>query len=178
MVEEIDRVDRVISELLEFAKPSDIQLHPVQPDQLVKNSLRIIRHEAQSAGIRIKEKINAPVPELYLDPDRFSQVLLNLYINAMQAMPHGGELTVEARIDGDAVLFAVSDTGEGIGPDDQAAVFNPYYTTKKKGTGLGLAIVHKIIESHNGAIWLDSVRGKGTTFFISIPLENRQKERS
>jgi two-component system sensor histidine kinase HydH len=140
--------------------------------------LRIIRHEAQSAGIRIKEKINAPVPELYLDPDRFSQVLLNLYINAMQAMPHGGELTVEARIDGDAVLFAVSDTGEGIGPDDQAAVFNPYYTTKKKGTGLGLAIVHKIIESHNGAIWLDSVRGKGTTFFISIPLENRQKERS
>jgi two-component system, NtrC family, sensor histidine kinase HydH len=94
----------------------------------------------------------------------------------MQSMPHGGDLTVDVRVKGDAVLFAVSDTGQGILPDDQAAVFNPYYTTKKKGTGLGLAIVHKIIEGHNGTVWLDSDKGKGTTFYISIPLENRQKE--
>ncbi|MFO7910848.1 MAG: ATP-binding protein [Desulfotignum sp.] len=176
MVEEIDRVDRVISELLEFARPADLKLRPSQPDQLIKNSLRIIRHETRSAGIRVVEKIDAPLPELHLDPDRFSQVLLNLYINAMQAMPHGGDLTVAVRVEEESVLFAVSDTGEGISPDDQTAVFNPYYTTKKKGTGLGLAIVHKIIEDHNGTIWLDSVKGKGTTFFISIPLENRQKE--
>ncbi len=177
MVEEIDRVDRVISELLEFARPADLKPGPAQPDQLIKNTLRIIRHEAESAGIRVKEKIAAQLPDLHLDPDRFSQVLLNLFINAMQAMPHGGDLTVDARVKDDAVLFAVSDTGEGILPDDQAVVFNPYYTTKKKGTGLGLAIVHKIIESHNGTVWLDSVKGKGTTFYISIPLENRQKER-
>ncbi|MCA1785133.1 MAG: PAS domain-containing protein, partial [Desulfobacteraceae bacterium] len=178
MIEEIDRVDRVISELLEFARPADLQLRPTQPEPLISHSLRIIRHEARNAGIRINERINAPLPELYLDPDRFSQVLLNLYINAIQAMPHGGELTVDVRVEGDAVLFAVSDTGEGIMPDDQAAVFNPYYTTKKKGTGLGLAIVHKIIEGHNGTIWLESAPGKGTTFFISIPLEKQQKESS
>jgi two-component system, NtrC family, sensor histidine kinase HydH len=176
MVEEIDRVDRVISELLEFARPADLKPGPAQPGPLVKNALRIIRHEAQSAGIRIMEKIEAPLPDLHLDKDRFSQVLLNLYINAMQSMPHGGDLTVDVRVKGDAVLFAVSDTGQGILPDDQAAVFNPYYTTKKKGTGLGLAIVHKIIEGHNGTVWLDSDKGKGTTFYISIPLENRQKE--
>jgi two-component system, NtrC family, sensor histidine kinase HydH len=176
MVEEIDRVDRVISELLEFARPADLKRGPVQPGPLVKNTLRIIRHEAESTGIRIEEKIDPPLPDLFVDPDRFSQVLLNLFINAMQAMPQGGDLTVDVRVNEDAVLFAVSDTGEGILPDDQAAVFNPYFTTKKKGTGLGLAIVHKIIEGHNGTVWLDSVKGKGTTFFISIPLENRQKE--
>jgi len=176
MVEEIDRVDRVISELLEFARPADLQLRPTQPEPLISHSLHIIRHEAGNAGIRINERIDAPLPELFLDPDRFSQVLLNLYINAIQAMPHGGDLTVDVRVKEDAVLFAVSDTGQGILPDDQSAVFNPYYTTKKKGTGLGLAIVHKIIENHNGTVWLDSAMGKGTTFYISILLENRQKE--
>ncbi|MCF8093455.1 MAG: PAS domain-containing protein [Desulfotignum sp.] len=176
MVEEIDRVDRVISELLEFARPADLQLHPTQPDLLIKNSLRIIRHEAESAGIRVTEKIDAPLPELHLDQDRFSQVLLNLYINAIQSMKHGGDLTVDVSVKEDAVLFAVSDTGEGISPDDQAAVFNPYYTTKKKGTGLGLAIAHKIIEGHNGTIWFESIKGKGTTFFVSIPLKKQQRK--
>jgi two-component system sensor histidine kinase HydH len=176
MVEEIDRVDRVISELLEFARPADLQLRPTPPELLIKNSLRIIRHEAQSAGIRVKEKIDVRLPELHLDPDRFSQVLLNLYINAIQSMKHGGDLTVDVSMKREAVLFAVSDTGEGISPEDQPAVFNPYYTTKKKGTGLGLAIVHKIVEGHNGAIWLESAPGKGTTFFVSIPLKKQQRK--
>lgn len=174
MVEEIDRVDRVISELLEFARPADLQLRPTQPETLIHHSLGIIKHEAQSAGIRVKEIIDAPLPDACLDPDRFTQVLLNLYINAMQAMKNGGDLTVDVRCEGDALRFAVSDTGEGIGPDNQAAVFNPYYTTKKKGTGLGLAIAYKIIESHNGTLWLESTPGKGTTFFISIPLKKNK----
>jgi two-component system sensor histidine kinase HydH len=174
MVEEIDRVDRVISELLEFARPADLQLRPTQPETLIHHSLGIIKHEAQSAGIRVKEIIDAPLPDACLDPDRFTQVLLNLYINAMQAMKNGGDLTVDVRCEGDALRFAVSDTGEGIRPDNQAAVFNPYYTTKKKGTGLGLAIAYKIIESHNGTLWLESTPGKGTTFFISIPLKKNK----
>jgi two-component system sensor histidine kinase HydH len=176
MVEEIDRVDRVISELLEFARPADLQLRATQPELLIRHSLGIVRHEARTAGIRITEKIDAPLPKIPLDPDRFTQVLLNLYINAIQSMKNGGDLTVGVRVEGDAIGFAVSDTGEGIDSDDLALVFNPYYTTKKNGTGLGLAIAHKIIESHNGTIRLDSVKGKGTTFYISIPLENRQKE--
>ncbi len=176
MVEEIDRVDRVISELLEFARPADLQLRPTQPEPLIRHSLHIIRHEAGNAGIRINERIHAPLPELHLDPDRFSQVLLNLYINAIQAMKDGGDLTVDVRVKENAVLFAVSDTGEGILSDDQGAVFNPYYTTKKKGTGLGLAIVHKIVEGHNGAIWLESAPEKGATFFVSIPLKKQQRK--
>lgn len=176
MVEEIDRVDRVISELLEFARPADLQLRPTQPEPLIRHSLGIVRHEARTAGIRITEKIDAPLPQVFLDPDRFTQVLLNLYINAIQAMKNGGVLTVEVRVEEDAIRFAVSDTGDGIAPEDLASVFNPYYTTKKNGTGLGLAIAHKIIESHNGTLRLDSVKGTGTTFYMSIPLENRKKD--
>ncbi|HKL02001.1 MAG TPA: ATP-binding protein [Desulfotignum sp.] len=178
MVEEIDRVDRVISELLEFARPADLQLRTTQPEPLVRHSLHIIRHEAQTAGIQINESITTPLSELSLDPDRFTQVLLNLYINAIQAMPDGGVLTVDVRMEKTAVCFAVSDTGHGIVPDDQTAVFNPYFTTKKQGTGLGLAIVHKIIESHNGTIRLESHPGKGTVFFISIPLKKPQRKPS
>ncbi|MCF8089153.1 MAG: PAS domain-containing protein [Desulfotignum sp.] len=176
MVEEIDRVDRVITELLEFARPSDLELCPTQPEPLIRYSIGIVQHEAQSAGIRIIKKIDSPLPQVLLDPDRFTQVLLNLYLNAIQAMKHGGDLTVDVRVENDVMVFAVSDTGDGIAPQDLSSVFNPYYTTKKNGTGLGLAIAHKIIESHNGTIRLDSVKGKGTTFFILIPLENRKKE--
>jgi two-component system sensor histidine kinase HydH len=176
MIQEIDRVDRVISELLEFARPADLQLRPTQPEPLIRHSLGIIRHEAQSSGIRITEKIDAPLPQIFLDPDRFTQVLLNLYLNAIQAMKNGGDLTVAVRVTQDAMVFAVSDTGDGIAPEDLASVFTPYYTTKKNGTGLGLAIAHKIIESHNGNIRLDSIKGTGTTFYMSIPLENRPKE--
>ena len=176
MIQEIDRVDRVISELLEFARPADLQLRPTQPEPVIRHSLGIVRHEARNAGIRITEKIAAPLPRVSMDPDRFTQVLLNLYLNAIQAMKEGGELTVEARREHDTIVFTVSDTGEGIAPDALASVFNPYYTTKKNGTGLGLAIAHKIIEHHNGTIRVDSVKEKGTTFYISIPIESREKE--
>jgi two-component system sensor histidine kinase HydH len=176
MIQEIDRVDRAISELLEFARPADLQLRPTQPEPLIRHSLGIVRHEAQSSGIRITEKIDAPLPQIFLDPDRFTQVLLNLYLNAIHAMKNGGDLTVAVRVTQDAMVFAVSDTGDGIDPEDLASVFTPYYTTKKNGTGLGLAIAHKIIESHNGNILLDSIKGTGTTFYMSIPLENRPKE--
>lgn len=176
MVEEIDRVDRVISELLEFARPSDLQLRPAQPEPLIRHSIGIVRHEAKNAGIRITEKIETPLPRVLLDPDRFTQVLLNLYLNAIQAMQHGGDLIVDVRAEQDDMVVAVSDTGDGIAPQDLTSIFNPYYTTKKKGTGLGLAIAHKTIENHNGTIRVDSVKGKGSTFYISIPLETRQKE--
>ncbi|MEX1300934.1 MAG: ATP-binding protein [Desulfotignum sp.] len=176
MVDEIDRVDRVISELLEFARPADLELRPTQPEPLIRHSLGIVRHEARAAGIRVTEKIDTPLPQVLLDPDRFTQVLLNLYLNAMQAMKYGGDLTVDVRVEDKNIVFTVSDTGEGIAADDQSSVFNPYFTTKKNGTGLGLAIAHKIIENHNGTIRLNSVKGKGTTFYLSIPLENRQKE--
>lgn len=170
MAGEVDRVDRVISELLEFARPADLNLQETDIDQFIRNSLRIIKHEAEVAKVNIITKIDPSLPILRIDPDRFTQVLLNLYINAIQAMKDGGDLTVNVRTQYDTVIFTITDTGKGISPDDQANIFTPYYTTKKNGTGLGLAIVYKIIESHNGTINIESVNGEGTTVSISIPL--------
>ncbi|WP_457552402.1 ATP-binding protein [Desulfobacula sp.] len=175
MAQEVDRVDRVISELLEFARPADLKLKQTDIAQFIHNSLRIIRHEAEDAKVTIIEEIDTALPLLRIDPDRFTQVLLNLYINAIHAMKNGGDLTIKAKARENAIIFKICDTGEGISQEDQANIFNPYYTTKKKGTGLGLAIVYKIIESHNGTIYIASMDGRGTTFVISIPIPANQE---
>ncbi len=174
MAEEVDRVDRVISELLEFAKPAELKLKETDVEQLISNSLRIIKHEAADAGVNIIKEFDQPLPVLKIDPDRFTQVLLNLYINAIQAMEDGGALTIKAGIKKDALILKICDTGIGISPENQESIFNPYFTTKKQGTGLGLAIVYKIIESHKGTIHIESIKGHGTTFVILIPVNSDQ----
>jgi two-component system, NtrC family, sensor histidine kinase HydH len=110
--------------------------------------------------------------EVTLDPDKMKQVLLNLYLNALEAMEKNGTLTVDIRdAPSDTVEIAVSDTGAGIKKADLAHVFDPYFTTKPSGTGLGLAIVHKIIESHGGEIRVESREGEGTRFVVSLPVQ-------
>jgi len=176
MAEEVDRVNRVISELLEFARPVDLKLEKTDITEFVNNSLRIIKYEAEMANVNIIASIDSSIPRMEIDNDRFSQVLLNLYINGIQAMKNGGDLTVIVRLEKEDVVFEISDTGVGISPEEQVNIFNPYFTTKKMGTGLGLAIVHKVIESHHGTINIISSEAKGTTFVISIP-KNQKLEK-
>jgi two-component system sensor histidine kinase HydH len=176
MAQEVDRVDRVISELLEFARPAQLKLEETDIAQFIHNSLRIIKHETEAAGINVITKLYEPLPVLKIDPDRFIQVLLNLYINAIHAMETGGDLTVTAGARKNAMFFEICDTGTGISPEAQANIFNPYFTTKKKGTGLGLAIVYKIIENHNGTIHFESLDGKGTIFKICLPINTDQRD--
>jgi two-component system sensor histidine kinase HydH len=108
----------------------------------------------------------------YIDPDRMTQVLLNLFLNALAAMDRGGVLTVgAARQDDYTLRVSVADTGTGIRKEDLGRVFDPYFTTKPTGTGLGLAIVHRIVEAHGGEIRLESEPGKGSTFAILLPIE-------
>lgn len=177
MAEEVDRVSRVISELLEFARPVNLKLEKTDIAEFVNNSLRIIKYEAETANVNILKKIDSPLPNVEIDHDRFSQVLLNIYINAIQAMKNGGDLTIKVGAQKEDLVFEISDTGEGISPEDQTNIFNPYFTTKKKGTGLGLAIVYKIIESHCGSINIISSKTKGTTFVISIPINGKRGKR-
>ncbi|VFQ43484.1 ATP-binding protein [Desulfoluna butyratoxydans] len=176
MAEEVDRVNRVISELLEFARPMKLELKEAAIYKLVDKALRLIKCEADLAKVKIISSIEADIPNVAIDKDRFTQVLLNIFINGIQAMESGGSLTVKVFTLEDRLRFEISDTGDGISAADQANIFNPYFTTKKKGTGLGLAIAFKIIESHGGAISIESSKGKGTTFMISIPLEQNNRE--
>lgn len=176
MAEEVDRVNRVISELLEFARPIELELKKTRVFELVDKALRLIKYEADPAGIKIISSVEPNLPEVEVDKDRLTQVLLNMFINAIQAMPSGGTLTVNVRTMENNLQFEISDTGNGISPQDQANIFNPYFTTKKQGTGLGLAIAFKIIETHGGTITIESLENQGTTFMISIPLEQNNEE--
>jgi signal transduction histidine kinase len=119
--------------------------------------------------------IAAPnLPPLKADPSHLTQVLLNLMLNGLQAMPDGGTLTLEAKVLKDQFLIAVSDTGSGIAPEHQRRIFEPYFTTKVKGTGLGLAISRRIIEAHGGTLIVFSKMGQGSRFEISLPLNGAE----
>ena len=170
MAGEVDRVNRVISELLEFARPSDLKLRKTDLLELIDHSLRIVSHEAEFARVHLTKTFKGTLPELIIDPDRITQVLLNLLINAIQAMPEGGELILTAELEENQLLLHITDTGEGIAPENLAGIFNPYFTTKRNGTGLGLAIVHKIVEDHGGTVRIRSKPEMGTTVTIALPV--------
>ncbi|MCF8063252.1 MAG: PAS domain-containing protein [Deltaproteobacteria bacterium] len=170
MIQEVDRLNRVIGQLLDFARPMAVDKKPVRPDVVVRRALKLIEVQAEAGGIRLESRL----PEagtVDMDADRMGQVLLNLFLNAVEAMPGGGTLEVTAEIDeaNRVARFTVRDTGKGITKDDLAHVFDPYFTTKSSGTGLGLAVVHKIVESHGGELRVESAKGEGTTVTIELP---------
>jgi len=170
MIQEVDRLNRVISELLEFARPTHLNLKPVDINELLKHSVRLIQQEAATKRVTIKLNLSQQGMTGEIDSDRLSQCLLNLYLNAIQAMDNGGRLTIENSITEESLIkIEIKDTGSGINTEDLNKIFDPYFTTKTQGTGLGLAIVHKIIEAHKGEIKVRSISGNGTAFTIFIP---------
>jgi two-component system sensor histidine kinase HydH len=175
MIEETDRLNRVISELLEFARPSKLNLKLSDLNELLKHSARLIQQEATVKNIQIHLNLTPDAVEAEVDPDRLTQCFLNLYLNALQAMKNGGQLAIASatRVDG-SVSIDIKDNGSGISTDDLSKIFDPYFTTKPKGTGLGLAIVHKIIEAHHGQIKARSIIGQGTVFSIILPLKTEK----
>jgi len=171
MIQEVERLNRVIGQLLEFAHPMNIEKKPTSLRALVQHSLKMIEADAHRKGIKINTSISPDIKEALIDSDKIKQVFLNLYLNAFEAMENGGTLFVELREDdrARAVRIIISDTGTGIKDEDLARVFDPYFTTKSSGTGLGLAIVHKIIESHGGEVRVESRPGEGTAVTILLP---------
>ena len=171
IISEVERLNRVISELLDVARPSDIQRHDTQLVGILESTLGLVKQEAENSGVDLSVSINENLPLISVDPDRISQALINLYLNAIQAMKDGGTLGILAEAKHGKVTVSVSDTGCGIQPTDLNRIFDPYYTSKSTGTGLGLAIVHKIIEAHGGKIEVESILGRGTTFKIQLPIQ-------
>lgn len=175
MIQEVDRLNRVITELLDFARPSDLNRQPNDIGQLLSRSIQLIQQDATNKNIDIVLHTEMDTCYPWIDSDRLAQCLLNLYINAIQAMEDGGTLTVTCKpANADFVNITVEDTGSGISPDQLNKIFDPYFTTKKRGTGLGLAIVYKIIQAHQGQIAVHSNIGQGTSFTITIPCHQQQ----
>ena len=171
MIQEVDRLNRVVSQLLEFARPVNIKPQPTNLNALIEDSVKLIENQASAKGVDIKTRNAIHETEIMVDPDRLNQVLLNVYLNAIESMADGGELKIElsSESEADAVDIMITDTGCGINPADLSKIFDPYYTTKSSGTGLGLAIAHNIIEAIGGQIQVESQLGLGTFFKITIP---------
>jgi len=171
MIKEVDRLNRVISQLLDFTRPMALQKKPISIQVLIQHSLKMIERQALSGGVVIRADVDSSLGEIAVDFDLISQVLLNLYLNALEAMDEGGTLSVScSRGAGNQGLkISVADTGTGIAGQNLEHIFDPYFTTKQTGTGLGLAIVHKIIEAHGGEVRVESEAGQGTTVALFLP---------
>ena len=170
MIREVDRLNRVITQLLEFARPLTMDRVPTPLPAVIRHALKMVEGEARKKGVTLETDLSAEIGEVPLDADRMTQVFLNLCLNAIAAMEAGGVLRVSlARRDERTVRITVADTGIGIPKEDLPRVFDPYFTTRSSGTGLGLAIVHKIVEAHGGEVRLESEPGRGTTATILLP---------
>ncbi|MEJ2097051.1 MAG: ATP-binding protein, partial [Deltaproteobacteria bacterium] len=170
MIREVDRLNRVISELLEFARPTELNLAATDVYELLNHAVQLVQQDANLKHIDISIPKGSETVYVKVDPDRFLQCMLNLFLNAIEAMPEGGLLRIVVFVHEDErVDIEITDTGRGIDAESLHRIFDPYFTTKTTGTGLGLAIVHKIIEAHHGRIRVRSTLGKGTTFTISVP---------
>lgn len=173
LVHEVDRLNRSITELLNYSKPLPLQLKEVDLCKLVEESVLLMQGDAGALNVELSVHLDSSIPLVTVDEDRIKQVLLNLYLNAFQAMDKGGELhvLVKNHESGKGVVVTVVDTGYGIESDHMKRVTDPYFTTKADGTGLGLALAYKIIDEHGGSLQFFSTPGEGTAVEIFLPTE-------
>jgi two-component system NtrC family sensor kinase len=163
----------IIKNLMRFARQETLQFQPVDANEAVGAALSIVDHQLSLHGIRIVRELGEGLPQVSGDINQLQQVLVNLAINAQQAMAgQRGELFVRTRAVGGQVLIELQDSGPGISPELQKKIFEPFFTTKEagQGTGLGLSVSYGIVESHGGRIEVSSSPGQGATFVISLPV--------
>jgi signal transduction histidine kinase len=171
-LQETDRINDIVSALLAFSRPAEIVRERYDLRGTLEESLELVALQARSKGVVLRRELPASALPVQGDRSQLKQLFLNVFLNAIQAMPAGGELRVEASVkDPRKVLVAVADTGEGIPEENLDRVFDPFFTTKKGGTGLGLSICYNIVKSHGGDIEARSRAGQGTTMLIHLPLE-------
>jgi len=169
LISEVERLDRSISELLDYSRPENLRMRGIQLVQPIKNAIRLIRSDAQAENIEIIEKYEDENRLVEGDQDKLTQLFLNLFLNSLQAMDNGGTITVSTKHGDGKTHIAVADTGQGIDEILREKIFDPYFTTKSDGTGLGLSLSAKIIEDHRGSVSIESLKGDGTTVTITLP---------
>lgn len=169
--EEVSSLEGMVAEMRDFMRrPQPVKIQGRLEASLAK-ALELFQDTFRENHIKIKRVEERPIPPLDFDPKLLRQVLLNLFKNALEAMPQGGEITINSRMRGGYAEVVVADTGGGMDPEVAANIFQPYFTTKAQGTGLGLAICQSILQEHGGCILADSAPGKGSTFTIQLPVE-------
>ncbi len=171
ILEQIDRITGIIQALLNMARPQDSMRTAVDLHRAIDTTISFLTEKLRRRGVQIERQL-ADLPSVVADPEKMQQVLLNLMINGIDAMPEGGKLTVALARDGDEAVLRVSDTGAGMTPEQIGHIFDPFYTTKPagRGNGLGLVVVEGIVGEHSGRIDVSSTLGEGTTFSVRLPM--------
>lgn len=175
IVEEIDRLEMMLTELLGFVRPQKLSLDKISLNDVIEKSLQVFSFEFKKRNVVIQKDLH-PVPDLEIDPGQFRRVLQNLFNNAMDAMPDGGTLKIVTGMEAGFIKLSISDTGIGISEEDIEKVFHPFFTSKAKGTGLGLPVCNQIISIHNGRINLEKNEDLGMTFHIYLPPIQKQED--
>jgi signal transduction histidine kinase len=172
IVSQVERITRVMNQLLSFARRETPERRAVDLKEVVENSLEMFHERFARHHIGIEVDFEPACPPVHADADQMSQVLINLLMNAVHAMPDGGRIRIAVRrIDRNMVELVIADTGSGMPPDVLAKIFDPFFTTKEfgTGTGLGLTVVKGIMEEHGGTIAVTSEPGRGTVFTLALP---------
>ena len=177
IMKEIDRINENITRFLNFARPEEPLFQAINTSALMKNTVNLLAAKLKNSGIRLDISLPDDHPPVEGDPKQLAQVFLNLLLNAVEAMPQGGMLTIRSavKVNPDSLQeflqLIIKDTGHGIPEKDRPYLFDPFFTTKAGGTGLGLSIVYSIIQKHNGRIEVESELGKGSSFILSLPIQ-------
>lgn len=171
---EIERLHAINTQFLGAIRPQKAELKPEHPEQILQETLNVMRTEFENRRIHVSLESSERIPTVHLDAAQIKQVYFNVIKNALEAMPDGGALRIVFSVDDVFVDIAFIDTGCGIAPEELGRVFEPYHTTKQKGSGLGLMIVQRILEEHGGEIELSSKQGEGTSFRIRLPRSERR----
>jgi signal transduction histidine kinase len=167
--DEIARLKRLVSDLLNYGRPARLAVETVDVKELVDETIRLIKPQADAQGVEVELEQNGEPVEVRGDPERLKSCFSNLAINALQAMPAGGQLKASVERRDGLVEVSISDTGVGISEESQGKIFEPYFSTKQTGFGLGLAVTKTIVEEHKGTIEVESEVNRGTTFKVRLP---------
>jgi two-component system sensor histidine kinase HydH len=169
LIKEVERLNRSIGELLDYARPGQLNKESASLEEIIEKTVSLVQVDAESYGIDIRVETVGVCPPVMVDKDKMNQVFLNLFLNAIQAMEHGGQLVVLVENEQRETIVTVRDNGIGIENENLGRLFDPYYTTKSDGTGLGLALSSKIVEEHGGRIEISSVAGEYTEVRVVLP---------
>jgi len=176
LMREADRLNRVVQDFLDFARPAAPVHDQVDLNQSLREVLALTSRQAERAGVAVRFE-PVQLPPVAADREQLKQVFLNLILNAIQAMPGGGQLTIGGGVADGTVRISFTDTGQGIAEADREKIFSPFFTTRRDGTGLGLAITSRIVRGHCGSIAVESRPGMGTCFTVILPMgQTRENE--
>lgn len=179
--DEIKHIDTIVQNFLEFSRPPKLKIQKISPSEVVDMAIQLLKHRLDSYNVKIQTERRGSLPEVMGDPEQLKEVLVNLVVNACEAMQDGGMIVIAERetviqAGGRAAIIRLTDNGPGIAAILQDKIFQPFFTTKEEGTGLGLSIAERIVNEHGGRLYLKSQEDTGTTFEIALPIKEAQGE--